>query len=268
MTRDKVLAMKIQDPTDTERLNDNLVNGVDVVGDMTPDQMGYFRPFAGWSSYRTPVDGPLYVRRLLPSRRRRARGRRAQRRDGDRGGLQAQALVGLMPERAAKFTVNAPPQELWKFLRDFEALCSCIPGVERIRLVDPRTAELTVKEKIGVVPLIVNLTARIDSEDPPRRLHATASAEHLTMAIDVTLQASGSATELHSLFNVKGEGPLKPVVDRPVRAARHRAHRPVRRGPGEALRRPPERAAARESWLARVWRRLQRSSARLSRPSS
>ena len=60
MTRDKVLAMKIQDPTDTERLNDNLVNGVDVVGDMTPDQMGYFRPFAGWSNYRTPVEG-LYM---------------------------------------------------------------------------------------------------------------------------------------------------------------------------------------------------------------
>ncbi|MGE5129811.1 MAG: phytoene desaturase family protein [Sphingomonadaceae bacterium] len=60
MTRDKILAMKIQDPTDTERVNDNLVNGVDVVGDMTPDQMGYFRPFAGWSDYRTPVEG-LYM---------------------------------------------------------------------------------------------------------------------------------------------------------------------------------------------------------------
>jgi phytoene dehydrogenase-like protein len=60
MTRDKILAMVIQDPTDTERHNDNLVNGVDVVGDMTPDQMGYFRPFAGWSGYRTPVEG-LYM---------------------------------------------------------------------------------------------------------------------------------------------------------------------------------------------------------------
>ncbi len=60
MSREKVLAMAIQDPTDTERLNDNLVNGVDVVGDMTPDQMGYFRPFAGWSSYRSPVEG-LYM---------------------------------------------------------------------------------------------------------------------------------------------------------------------------------------------------------------
>ncbi|MEJ2174362.1 MAG: NAD(P)/FAD-dependent oxidoreductase [bacterium] len=60
ISQDKILAMKIQDPTDTERINDNLVNGVDVVGDMTPDQMGYFRPFAGWSSYRSPVDG-LYM---------------------------------------------------------------------------------------------------------------------------------------------------------------------------------------------------------------
>ena len=60
MTKDKILGMRIQDPTDTERLNDNLVNGVDVVGDMTPDQMGYFRPFAGWSSYRSPIDG-LYM---------------------------------------------------------------------------------------------------------------------------------------------------------------------------------------------------------------
>jgi phytoene dehydrogenase-like protein len=60
ITKDKILGMAIQDPTDTERLNDNFVNGVDVVGDMTPDQMGYFRPFAGWSGYRSPVEG-LYM---------------------------------------------------------------------------------------------------------------------------------------------------------------------------------------------------------------
>lgn len=60
ITKDKILGMTIQDPTDTERHNDNMVNGVDVVGDMTPDQMGYFRPFAGWSNYRSPVEG-LYM---------------------------------------------------------------------------------------------------------------------------------------------------------------------------------------------------------------
>ena len=119
-----------------------------------------------------------------------------------------------MPRREAKFAVNAGAAEVWRFIRDFESLCTCIPGVEEIRVLDGRTAELTVKEKVGVVPLIVTLRAEIDSEDPPRRLHATARAEHLTMAIDVLLQPSASGTELVSVFDVNGEGPLKPIVDR------------------------------------------------------
>lgn len=119
-----------------------------------------------------------------------------------------------MHQRETKFAVNARPEELWRFIRDFRSLCTCIPGVERISLVDDRTAELTVKEKIGAVPLIVELTAQIDSEEPPRRLHATARAEHLTMEIDVTLQGTESGTELLGLIHVKGKGPLKPIVDR------------------------------------------------------
>ena len=119
-----------------------------------------------------------------------------------------------MPRREAKFSVNARPEELWKFLRDFRSLCTCIPGVERIAVLDDRNAELTVKEKLGVVPLIVDLKASIDSEEPPRRLHATARAEHLTMTIEVALQKTASGTELTSVFDVKGEGQLKSIVDR------------------------------------------------------
>ena len=119
-----------------------------------------------------------------------------------------------MPRREARFEVNASPAELWRFLRDFESLCSCIPGVERVEVIDPDTAEVTVRERIGVVPLVVNLRAEIDSEDPPRRLHATAKAEHLTMAIEVSLQPNGPGTEMVSVFDVKGEGQLKPIVDR------------------------------------------------------
>ena len=118
-----------------------------------------------------------------------------------------------MPQREAKFEVNATPLEVWRFIRDFESLCSCIPGVEKIKLVDERTAELTVKEKIGIVPLILTLKAHIDSEDPPHRPHATANADHLTMEIDVALRGIGSGTELLGLLKVKGEGQLKAVVD-------------------------------------------------------
>lgn len=119
-----------------------------------------------------------------------------------------------MPRREAKFAVNASPTEVWRFVRDFESLCTCIPGVERIRVLDDRSAELTVKEKIGVVPMLVELRAQVECEEPPRRLHAMAKAEHLTMGIDVELKPSGTGTILHSVFDVTGSGPLKPVVDR------------------------------------------------------
>jgi carbon monoxide dehydrogenase subunit G len=165
-----------------------------------------------------------------------------------------------VPQREATFTVNAPPEALWKFIRDFRSLCTCIPGVERIDVLDGRTAELTVREKVGVVPLIVELRATIDAEEPPRRLHATARAEHLTMAIDVALHPSGQRTELHSRFDVRGEGPLKPIVDRlfekraSERTAQFAACLEKRFG-ADAL--PEYPAAAKpQGWLARLARRL------------
>jgi carbon monoxide dehydrogenase subunit G len=119
-----------------------------------------------------------------------------------------------MPQREVQFAVSASAADLWQFIRDFESLCTCIPGVEQLRPVDDRTVELTVKEKVGVVPLIVNLRAQIESEDPPHSLRAVARAEHLTMEIEVALRDAGPLTELLAHFKVAGEGPLKPIVDR------------------------------------------------------
>jgi carbon monoxide dehydrogenase subunit G len=116
--------------------------------------------------------------------------------------------------REATFAVGVPPQELWQFLRDFEALCSCIPGVERLQVLDALTAQFAVREKVGVVPLVVELNARIESEEPPLRLHAVARGQHVLITIDVELSPTQAGTELRSVFQVKGEGPLKPVVDR------------------------------------------------------
>lgn len=119
-----------------------------------------------------------------------------------------------MHRREAKFSVNASPEELWRFIRDFESLCTCIPGVERLERVDDRSAQLTVQEKLGAVPLRVALTARIETEDSPHSLHATAKGQHLDIQIDVRLQRTDSGCELTTLFEVAGRGPLKPIVDR------------------------------------------------------
>jgi len=167
-----------------------------------------------------------------------------------------------MPERTATFQVNAPAAEVWRFVRDFESLCTCIPGVEQIRRVDDCTAELTVREKVGVVPLIVELTARIDAEDPPHRLHATASAEHLSMDIEVALRTMASGTELTGLLRVRGEGPLKAVVDRlfekraTERTAQFAECIERRFGAVPAGAEAPAARAGIGAWLRRLWLRI------------
>lgn len=170
-----------------------------------------------------------------------------------------------MPRREAKFSVSTRPDELWKFLRDFESLCTCIPGVERIEVQDGRTARLTVKEKLGVVPLVVELTARIDAEDPPRRLQATATAEHLTMAIEIALEPSASGCDLLSVFDVRGEGPMKPIVDRlfekraTERSEQFAACLQARFGAQAPAAPEPAPAPRPGGWLARLarwWQRL------------
>jgi len=164
-----------------------------------------------------------------------------------------------MPQRETRFTVNAQPLELWKFIRDIESLCTCIPGVEKLVLLDERTADLTVKEKVGVIPMVLTLRASIDSEDPPRWLHATARAEHLTMTIEVSLEKTANGTELRALFDVTGTGQLKPIVDRlfEKRATERTAQF------ADCLQKrfgavPPADASAQvpAGWLYRLWRRL------------
>jgi 2-furoyl-CoA dehydrogenase large subunit len=177
-----------------------------------------------------------------------------------------------MPRREEKLTVNASPDDLWTFIRDFASLCSCIPGVERINKVDDRTVELTVKEKIGVVPLFVDLKAQIETEDPPHSLHGVATAEHLTMEIDVALQGTATGTEVTAQFDVAGEGPLKPIVDRLFeRRATERAAEfavileerfgAVSAGDAPAATRPqpiPAQswAGTMSRWLSRLWQRI------------
>lgn len=166
-----------------------------------------------------------------------------------------------MPQRETRFTVNAQPLQLWKFIRDIESLCTCIPGVEKIVLLDGRTADLTVKEKVGVIPMVLTLRASIDSEDPPHRLHATARAEHLTMTIDVSLEKTADGTELCGLFDVTGTGQLKPIVDRlfekraTERAAQFADCLQKRFGAVPPAGVPPQ---VPRGWLNRLWRRLWR----------
>ncbi|UHS58377.1 phytoene desaturase family protein [Agrobacterium vaccinii] len=58
--RTKIRACHILSPVDLERENPNLIGGDSLSGSHHPDQNFMFRPVAGYSRYKTPVDG-LYL---------------------------------------------------------------------------------------------------------------------------------------------------------------------------------------------------------------
>lgn len=57
LSRDIVLGRAVSSPLDLERRNPANWRGSCHGGASTPDQMGWYRPVEGWSSYRTPVAG-------------------------------------------------------------------------------------------------------------------------------------------------------------------------------------------------------------------
>jgi phytoene dehydrogenase-like protein len=59
LTDDNILARFDYSPRDIERSNPSMVEGGAVHGDITPDQMGPFRPIPGYN-YRMPIEG-LYL---------------------------------------------------------------------------------------------------------------------------------------------------------------------------------------------------------------
>jgi phytoene dehydrogenase-like protein len=59
MTAENVLGRYDYSPVDIERTNPSMVEGSAVHGDITPDQMGAFRPIPGYN-YRMPIEG-LYL---------------------------------------------------------------------------------------------------------------------------------------------------------------------------------------------------------------
>ncbi len=73
---------QVLSPLDLERVF-GITGGNIMQGAMNAHQLFCFRPVAGWADHRTPVDGPVPVRRRQPPRRRRDGSLRQERGGGD-----------------------------------------------------------------------------------------------------------------------------------------------------------------------------------------
>lgn len=76
-----------------------------------------------------------------------------------------------------KFLVLAPIQKVWDFLQDPNGFGSCIPGCERIELVDKDNFITTVKVKVGPFSMRFNFSTTIKEANPPFFMRAAGDGE-------------------------------------------------------------------------------------------
>jgi uncharacterized protein len=102
-----------------------------------------------------------------------------------------------------RFTVRAPIERVWNFLRDAERVASCVPGVEQIDVIDDRRYHVVVGASVSFLTLSFPLDVTVTDVDEPRRLVSVAQG------VDARLR---ERVKLTSELRLDPSGPEETVV--------------------------------------------------------
>jgi carbon monoxide dehydrogenase subunit G len=96
-----------------------------------------------------------------------------------------------------RFTVQAPIERVWTFLRDAERVASCIPGMERIEVIDDRRYHVVAGASVSFLSLSFALDVTVTEVDEPHRLVSVAHGldarlrERVKLTSELRLEAAG-----------------------------------------------------------------------------
>src|SRR5215471_16678770 len=68
------------------------------------------------------------------------------------------------------FTVDAPPEVVWKFFENIERVARCVPGVESVDVLGPDRYKVLATQKVGFISATFEMTTQVESRDPLRSL--------------------------------------------------------------------------------------------------
>ena len=122
--------------------------------------------------------------------------------------------------------LEAPPEEVWKLLRDTERLARLLPGVETVKALEESGVEAyaaTVHDKIGPFKVTLNLEIRVAEAVEPARLTASLkgadshSLNRMSGTIQVALSRADPGTEMRFEASVEILGKLATLGAAPMR---------------------------------------------------
>jgi carbon monoxide dehydrogenase subunit G len=99
-----------------------------------------------------------------------------------------------------RFTVRAPVEEVWAFLRDPEQVGRCIPGTESIEVVDDTHYRVVAGAKVGFFSVSFAMNVTVTEIEEPRRLVSIAEGmdarlkERVKLTSALTLEPRDATT--------------------------------------------------------------------------
>ncbi len=124
-----------------------------------------------------------------------------------------------------KFSIKAPIQKMWDTLLKPETLKACLPGAEKIELIDDRTYDCVVKQKVGPISVRFKFKSILTKVEPPTHVEMggdgidLGKAGRFTQKTSIDLKETGAGeVEVSYRCDASIVGKLAMFGDRVLRA--------------------------------------------------
>jgi carbon monoxide dehydrogenase subunit G len=124
-----------------------------------------------------------------------------------------------------KFRLKAPIQKLWDTLLRPETLKACLPGAEKIELIDDRTYDCVVRQKVGPISVRFKFKSILTKVEPPTHVEMggdgidLGKAGRFTQKTSIDLKETGAGeVEVSYRCDASIVGKLAMFGDRILRA--------------------------------------------------
>ena len=104
-----------------------------------------------------------------------------------------------------EYVLHAEPEQVWQLLLDPDALASCIPGGQELRLVAPDEYEATVKIGVPAVQGVYSGKVRIIDKNPPKSFRMEVEGRGRLGSINATGHLELAGTDDKTVITYSGD---------------------------------------------------------------
>jgi carbon monoxide dehydrogenase subunit G len=94
------------------------------------------------------------------------------------------------------FVINAPQEEVWKFLFDIPKLSQCVPGMESVEVVDDKTYRGKLVIRVGPIKAEFTGKVALTELNAPSQIAGTVEGDDRASASSVKATFTGSLTSV------------------------------------------------------------------------